>query len=54
MRVDGAPDLFLAVVQEVITAERGVVTAHVDHRRLAAHAALHVAPPEMTGRISIV
>ena len=33
--VDRPPDLLLAVVEEVVAAERGVVAAHVDDRRLA-------------------
>ena len=41
VRVDRPPHLLLAVVQEVVAAERGVVAADVDHRRSLAHAALH-------------
>ena len=44
--------LVAAELEEVLGAEVGVVAADVDDRRLAAHAALHAAPPEMTGRIS--
>ena len=52
VRVDGAADLFVAVVDEVLLAERRVVSAHVDDRRAFADPTLHRAPPEMTGRIS--
>src|SRR6266536_3539062 len=50
--LDGAADLLGAVLHEVVTAERGVVPADIEHRRRPADAALHVAPPEVTGRIS--
>ncbi len=36
--------LLVAVVHEVLLAERGVVAADVDDRRPLAHAALHDAP----------
>src|SRR5262249_10527300 len=51
--VDRPPDLLAAVVQEMRPAERRVVTPDVDHRRTATDAAFHVAPPEVTGRISM-
>src|SRR4029078_13449292 len=50
--VDGLLGLVPAQAEEVLGAEVGVVAPDVDDGRLAAHPALHVAPPEMTGRIS--
>ncbi len=52
--VDGPFDLLAAVVEETVGAEAGVVPAHLDDGGLAADPALHVAPPEMTGRTSTV
>src|SRR5829696_7570528 len=49
---DGPPHLLTAVMQEAVAAERGIVAAHVDHRRFPTPAALHEAPPDTTGRIS--
>src|SRR5207237_5483315 len=50
--LDRSPNLLAAVMEEASTTEAGVVAADVDHRRGAAPAALHAAPPETTGRIS--
>ncbi len=44
VRVDGAAHLLVAVVDEVVRAERGVVATDVDDRRPLAHPALHVRP----------
>src|SRR5262245_10095676 len=52
MCVNGAAHLLLAMAEEVFATECGVVAAHVHDRRLTTHAALHAAPPEITGRIS--
>src|SRR5207344_2970718 len=58
VRVDRPAHLLVAVVHEVVAAERRVVTANVDDRRPLAHPALHAGPPqrseppEITGRIS--
>ena len=51
--VDRPPHLLVAVVEEVVAAERGVVAADVDDRRLlGTRGTSRAQPPEITGRIS--
>ena len=51
---DRLTDLVPEEVEEVRGAERGIVAAQLEHRRPTALPALHRAPPDMTGRSSIV
>src|SRR5690606_26185548 len=51
--LDRLGHLVAAEAEEVLGAEVGVVPADVDDRGLAADGALHAAPPEITGLISI-
>src|SRR4029077_12218070 len=50
--VDRPPYLLSTVVEEAVAAEAGIVATNVDHRRRPAPPALHVHPPDTTGRIS--
>src|SRR5439155_25318931 len=53
MGLDGPFDLFVNVVDEALRAERRVVPADLHGGRTAASPALHLLPPETTGRTSI-
>ena len=46
--------LLAAMVEEALLAERRVVAAHVDDRRLPATTTLHAAPPDTTARSELV